>query len=204
METTTDLKALAREWVERGRSLAGEGVELEIFVQEHRGLTVKAFGGEVEGLRYSHSRGAGVRALRGGRLGYSYCTGLAWEDIRKAIEEAAANSRFSTPDEHNLLPGRGEYTGEDLGISDPEVEATDSARKGMSFISGITGRRALAAPVDVRMMLFMMLRLLRRSLLPASGRRSSTSWVLVAACTVAMEADMIRLAPKASMSGRIM
>ena len=129
METTTDLKALAREWVERGRSLAGEGVELEIFVQEHRGLTVKAFGGEVEGLRYSHSRGAGVRALRGGRLGYSYCTGLAWEDIRKAIEEAAANSRFSTPDEHNLLPGRGEYTGEDLGIYDPEVEETDSARK---------------------------------------------------------------------------
>jgi len=129
VETTTDLKALAREWVERGRSLAGEGVELEIFVQEHRGLTVKAFGGEVEGLRYSHSRGAGVRALRGGRLGYSYCTGLAWEDIRKAIEEAAANSRFSTPDEHNLLPGRGEYTGEDLGIYDPEVEETDSARK---------------------------------------------------------------------------
>jgi len=129
VEQTTDLQALAAEWVERGRSQAGAGIELEIFVQENRGLTVKAFGGEVEGLRYSHSRGVGVRALREGSLGYSYCTGLEWEDGRKAVEEAVANSRFSTPDEYNLLPGAGGYTGEDLGIYDPEGEETDSLRK---------------------------------------------------------------------------
>ncbi len=129
MKPAADLRALTSEWLERGRSLVGAGVELEIFAQEHRGLTVKAFGGEVEGLRYSHSRGVGVRALSGGRLGYSYCTGLDWEDGRKALEEAVANSRFSAPDEHNLLPGRGEYTVEDLGIYDPGVEETDSARK---------------------------------------------------------------------------
>jgi hypothetical protein len=84
-------------------------------------------------------------------------------------------------------------------ISDPVLVGirTDSAMKGISFISGMTRRRALAAPVLVRMMLFMMLRFLRRSVLPASGRRSSTSWELVAACTVAMEADRIRRAPKA-------
>ena len=67
MRPEADLLALAREWVERGSALAGKGVDLEVFVQEHRGMTVKAFGGEVEGLRYSHSRGVGVRALRGGR-----------------------------------------------------------------------------------------------------------------------------------------
>jgi PmbA protein len=129
VEQAADIKALAGEWVLRGRSLVGSAVELEIFVQEHRGLTVKAFGGEVEGLRYSHNRGVGVRALRGGRLGYSYCTGLAWEEVRKAIEEAAANSLYSAPDEHNLLPGRGDYTDEDLGIYDPEAEEMDSAGK---------------------------------------------------------------------------
>ena len=129
MKQMADLQALAMEWVERGRSLVGAGVELEIFVQEHRGLSVTAFGGEVEALRYSHGRGVGVRAVGEGRLGYSYCTGLDWEDGRKAVEEAAANSRYSTPDENNLLPGRGLYTGEDLGIYDPETEETDSVRK---------------------------------------------------------------------------
>jgi PmbA protein len=129
MEKAADLQALALQWMEKGRSLVGAGVELEIFLQEHRGLTVKAFGGEVEGLRYSHSRGVGVRAVREGRLGYSYCTGLDWQDVGKAVEEAAANSRFSTPDEHNLLPGRGDYPDEDLGIYDPEAEEEDSGRK---------------------------------------------------------------------------
>ncbi len=129
MERGEGLLGLAREWVERGRALAGAGVELEVFAQEHRGLTVKAFGGEVEGLRYSHSRGVGVRALRGGRLGYSYCTGLGWEEVKKAVEEAVANSLYGAPDEHNLLPGPAAYVGEDLGIHHPEVEETDSARK---------------------------------------------------------------------------
>lgn len=124
-----DLKELAREWVERGRSLVGDRVDLEIFVQEHRGLTVRAYGGEVEGLRYSHSRGVGVRAISGGRLGYAYCTGLGWEDGEKAIEDAAVNSRYSTPDEHNLLPVRGEYTREELGIYHPETGETPSRKK---------------------------------------------------------------------------
>jgi len=129
VERKADLQALAREWVERGRSQVGAGIELEIFVQENRGLTVKAFGGEVEGLRYSHSRGVGVRALHEGRLGYSYCTGLEWEDGKRAVEEAVANSRYSTPDEYNLLPEGSAYTGEELGIYDPESEETDSLRK---------------------------------------------------------------------------
>ena len=129
MVEPVDLQALARDWVERGRTLVGAGVELEVFIQENRGLTVKAFRGEVEGLRYSHSRGVGVRAVSRGRLGYAYCTGLGWDDGRKAIEEAAANCRYSTPDEHNLLPQAGEYCGQELGIYDMETEETDSGRK---------------------------------------------------------------------------
>ncbi len=123
------IEKLVQEWVERGRGLVGAGVDLEIFVQENRGLTVKVFDGEVEGLRYSHSRGAGVRAISEGRLGYAYCTGLDWEDVSKAIEEAAANSRYSTPDEFNILPGSGAYVHDGLGIYDSETEEMDSVRK---------------------------------------------------------------------------
>lgn len=129
MDKASRLQDLAAEWLEAGRRLAGDGVELELYAQEQRGLTVKAYGGEVESLRYSHSRGVGVRALREGRLGYAYCSGLEWEDVRRAVEEAVANSRFSEPDEHNLLPAPGEYPAGDLGIYHPETEETASERK---------------------------------------------------------------------------
>lgn len=129
MEKGPRLQDLAEEWLEAGRRLAGTGVELEVYAQEQRGLTVKAYGGEVESLRYSRSRGVGVRALREGRLGYAYCAGLEWEDGRRAIEEAVANSRFSEPDEHNLLPAPGDYPLRDLGIYHPETEETASERK---------------------------------------------------------------------------
>ncbi len=124
-----DLEGLAQEWVERGRSLVGAQVDLEIFVQEHRGLTVRVYGGEVEGLRYSHNRGVGVRAVSEGRLGYAYCTGLEWEDGKRVIEEAAANSHYSSPDEHNLLPVSSMYTAEDLGIYHPEAAETPTQSK---------------------------------------------------------------------------
>ncbi|MBC7247299.1 MAG: TldD/PmbA family protein [Actinobacteria bacterium] len=129
MEDASRLRDLAGEWLEAGRRLAGKGVDLELYAEEQRGLTVKAYGGEVESLRYSHSRGVGVRALREGRLGYAYCSGLEWEDVRRAVEEAVTNSRFSEPDEHNRLPEPGDYPAEDLGIYHPETEETASERK---------------------------------------------------------------------------
>jgi PmbA protein len=49
--------------------------------------------------------------------------------VSKAIEEAAANSGYSTPDEFNLLPGSGAYVHDGLGIYDSETEEMDSVRK---------------------------------------------------------------------------
>ncbi len=129
MEARAELRSLLEEWVERARTLAGEGAELELYAQEHRGLTVKVYGGEVESLRYAHSRGLGVRVLKGGRLGYAYCTGFDWEECRRAVEEAAAIALFSAPDEHNRLPWPGGAYPEDLGIYHPEVEGTSSDEK---------------------------------------------------------------------------
>ena len=57
-------------------------------------------------------------------------------------------------------------------INDPEAVGilTDSAIKPMVSISGITRARALAAPVEVRMMLFMTLRFFLRSVAPLFGQ----------------------------------
>ncbi|MDY6795527.1 MAG: TldD/PmbA family protein [Actinomycetota bacterium] len=124
-----DLEVLAREWVWKGGDLIGKEVNIEVFVQEYRGLTVRVFNREVEALRYSHHAGVGVRAISGGRLGYAYSTGLDWEDGRKAVEEAASNARYSSPDENNILPEGAAYGVEELGIFDPETEDKPSAEK---------------------------------------------------------------------------
>jgi hypothetical protein len=91
-------------------------------------------------------------------------------------------------------------------ISDPLLVGTltDSAMNAISSISGMTNLSALAAPVVVRIILFMMLLFFRKSALPALGSRSKTFWDPVAAWTVAIEADMIFLDPKALISGFIM
>lgn len=124
-----ELKSLAEEWIERCRRLAGPGVEVELFLQERRGTRVEAYGGEVESLRYSHSRGVGVRAMEGGRLGYAYCTGWEWEEVAEAVRNAVDNARYSAPDEHNLLPLPERYPQEDLGIYHPEAEEKSSEDK---------------------------------------------------------------------------
>lgn len=124
-----DLERMARECIERGRSVVNPQVQLEIFLQDQRGLTVRIFAGEVEGLRYAHHCGVGVRALSEGRLGYAYCTGLEWEHVEGAVREAAANARYSGADENNVLPEAGEYSRGDLGIYDPEAGETPSGNK---------------------------------------------------------------------------
>ncbi|OFW56943.1 MAG: hypothetical protein A2W01_01075 [Candidatus Solincola sediminis] len=129
MAAEYNLQDLARNWVERGRSMAGAGTQLEIFIQEHRGLTVTAYNEEIEGLRYSHNRGVGIRAISEGRLGYAYCTSLDWSDVSRAIEEASANARYSTPDEHNILPGYSDYAQAGLDIYDAEARDMPVDRK---------------------------------------------------------------------------
>jgi PmbA protein len=121
MAEELDLQDLAQDWVERGRDVTGDGTQLEIFVQEHRGLTVRAYNQEVEGLRYSHSRGVGVRAICEGRLGYAYTTDLNWKDVRQAILEAEANAKYSSADKDNLLPGFSDYDLAGLNIYDAET-----------------------------------------------------------------------------------
>ena len=80
----------------------------------------------------------------------------------------------------------------------------ESAMKPIFFTSGMTSARASAAPVEVRMILFRMLRFFLRSFSPAFGMESRTDWVLVTACTVDMEAVRILLVASFSSSGLTM
>jgi len=90
-------------------------------------------------------------------------------------------------------------------IKDPVAVGirTDSAINPMVAISGITSCNAFAAPVVVRIMLFMMDLFFLKSLAPVFGSRSNTCCDPVAACTVAMDAERILSIPKYSIKGLI-
>jgi PmbA protein len=90
---------LAARIAERGEQ--GEGVEA--FVTHEREFTVKAYEGEVENLSSAEPRGAGVRIVRDGQVGFAYTTDLSEEGLGAVVAQARANSKHSTPDESVAL-----------------------------------------------------------------------------------------------------
>ena len=79
------------------RASGSEGIEA--FVTHEREFSVKAYEGEVENLSSAEPRGAGVRIVRDGRVGFAYTTDLTDEGIGVAVDLARSNSEHSTADE---------------------------------------------------------------------------------------------------------
>jgi PmbA protein len=93
--------SIARETLVRGRRL---GVELEVYVQFGRTLTVKTFGREVESVVAAEPRGVGVRALRDQRVGYAFSADLSPAGIDRVLAEAVDNAGAADPDPFAGLP----------------------------------------------------------------------------------------------------
>ena len=80
----------------------------------------------------------------------------------------------------------------------------ESAINPISLISGRISSRAIAAPVEVGIMLFITERFRLKSLVPDFGGESSMLWLFVAACTVDIEAVTILEVSSVSSRGFIM
>ena len=81
---------------------AGEargGEEIEAFLTHQRDFEVKVYDGEVDSLSSAEPRGAGIRVVNGGRVGFSYTTDLTDDGLRAATDAARENSRYSTEDD---------------------------------------------------------------------------------------------------------
>ena len=98
----SELLDLARHIAERA-----EGDErVEAFLTHERNFSVKAYGGEVESLESAEPRGAGVRVVTGGRVGFAYTTNLDEAGLTDVVTRARDNGRFATEDEAvDLAPG---------------------------------------------------------------------------------------------------
>jgi len=78
--------------------------DFELYVQFGRTVAIKIFAREVESITVSEPRGLGVRAVRGGRLGYAFTADLSLSGVDRVLAEAAANLWASDVDPFVHLP----------------------------------------------------------------------------------------------------
>lgn len=92
---------IARWALDRGRRLEAD---LEIYVQRGRTVEVKVFQGEVEAASVAEPGGLGVRAVRGGRVGYAFTADLSTHGVDRTLAAAVANLEAADADPFMCLP----------------------------------------------------------------------------------------------------
>jgi PmbA protein len=80
------------------------GEEIEAYAEGSRHVQVRVRGGEVESLTSAETRGLGVRALVGGRVGYAYGADPTPEEVAALVRSARESAAFSEADDANRLP----------------------------------------------------------------------------------------------------
>lgn len=124
-----ELEQIARQVVsdalERGAS------EAECSVSEGSEFSATVRMGEVETIKESGSRGAGIRLLIGQRAGSSYTSDLTPDGLRAMVSKAIDLARITTEDPHAGLPTADELgaIAADLDLYSPDVEQLETAAK---------------------------------------------------------------------------
>ena len=107
-----------------------DGEEVEAFLTHEREFQVKVYDGEVESLSSAEPRGAGVRVVKEGRVGFSYTTDLSEGGMRAVVEAARENSAYATQDEAVGLADAWDGPVEDIaGLIDPQQAGLDPQKK---------------------------------------------------------------------------
>lgn len=83
--------------------------EYEIYISNSIDNEIEIFGGEVESLSYSDSKGIGIRVFKEKKIGYSYVSSFEENKIRDCIEKAVQNSKITNEEAINGLPLKNEY-----------------------------------------------------------------------------------------------
>lgn len=68
------------------------GLEAEIYLRASHATTIRVQDGEIDQFALSDSRGAGIRVIREGRVGYAYSEDLSPEALERTLEKAAGNA----------------------------------------------------------------------------------------------------------------
>jgi PmbA protein len=102
--------------------------EAEIYLEDVALESVAVSGGKVEGVENKIERGAGVRVLQGGRLGFAYTADLSPDGIGAMVKRATTASAHTDARSWRVLP-QAETAAELEGNEDPDGEAWGPAEK---------------------------------------------------------------------------
>jgi PmbA protein len=95
----TELLDLARSVCER----ASGSEQIEAFLTHEKTFEARAFGGAIDSVSSAEPRGAGIRVLDGGRIGFSYTTDLSADGVAACLDMARTNARYASEDEAVVL-----------------------------------------------------------------------------------------------------
>jgi len=123
------LEELASDAVRLALELGASGAECTVSAGDEFTTNIRM--GEVESLKESGARGAGVRVLKGRHTGSSYTSDLSKDGIRRMVQSALDLASITGEDPHAGLP-EGEELGRldaDLKLFNDDVRKLETARK---------------------------------------------------------------------------
>ncbi|MBM3795726.1 MAG: TldD/PmbA family protein [Acidobacteria bacterium] len=123
------LKQIAADVIKLAQEAGATGVECNVSQGEEFDAQVRR--GEVEQVKESGSRGAGIRVLFGRNTGSSYTSDLTPEGLRMMVRQAVDLAKITTEDPHAGLPDAaelGQIAG-DLQLASYDLDGMEAAAK---------------------------------------------------------------------------
>ena len=106
--------------------------QIEAFLTHEKTFEARAFDGAIDSVSSAEPRGAGVRVVDGGRVGFSYTTDLSVGALGACLDRARTNSRYASEDEAVVLANAWTATPREVaGLVDPQqpgMTAEDKVR----------------------------------------------------------------------------
>ena len=108
-------------------ALRAGGAEGDAYLEHRRSLRILVREGQVEEIARAEVIGLGLRAMRGGKLGFVHTTALDADGVKKAAQKAITLAGAASPREDLILcdakgSGDGRDEGEPLGLYDSSIE----------------------------------------------------------------------------------
>ena len=114
---------------ERVVAMAKPGEQVEAYVSRGLSTEVRVYEGEVEHFVSAQSEGIGIRVIKDGRTGTSYCGTLDPSQIAEVLAEARDNLGYGEPDEWSGLAEPDGVAVVPQSLWDDSLENTSTARK---------------------------------------------------------------------------
>lgn len=99
-----DLLTLADDIIQKALKKGCDSAE--VFIKSAEGISAGAKDGDIEALEASCEIGMALRVIKGHRLGFSFTTSVAKDDIEKTIDEAVEGSKWTGEDIYIDFPAQ--------------------------------------------------------------------------------------------------